>query len=302
MTLVVGGSQLEGCSETCLETLDVGYDDGADALTEGLEAVVELGDHACSDDACGLVLFEGVIVEGGDERGVVVGVEEDARFLEAEDEFDVGEVAHGTCELGGDGVGVGVEEVALSVVGYGGEDWHDALLDEGVEDIGLDAAYIAYEAEVDDLSVGHFLGCSAVGAYDAHVGTREAEGVDASGLELCDDVFVDEAGVDHGDDPEGVGIGDASSFDHEGLDAELLGEFGCAASAAVDEGFRSGERGEVVEQGCEGVLLLDDFATDFYYGEVHEWNFLVCVGANIGKRGDGGWRREVKSGYLRRSE
>ena len=63
-----------------------------------------------------------------------------------------------------------------------------------------------------------------MGADEVEVGATEAQGVGATSLELSDDILVDESGVDHSDDAERLGIGDAASAYHLALDAQLGSE------------------------------------------------------------------------------
>ena len=82
-------------------------------------------------------------------------------------------------------------------------------------------------------------------------------------MQLCHDVLVNEAGIDHGDDAECLGIGDAAPADHATFYAELCGEGGGCAPASVHEDFGAGYGGKVIEEGGELGGVFDDGSADF---------------------------------------
>ena len=108
-----------------------GDDDAADAGVDGAEGVFYLGQHAAADGAVGTVAVVVGAADDGYDAGVVVRAEEHAGLLKGEDEGDVVACGQGLGGLGGHGVGVGVEDVAVAVVCQGGYDGHQAGLDEG---------------------------------------------------------------------------------------------------------------------------------------------------------------------------
>ena len=106
--------------------LGVGYlrslrdDHLADTGLNGLEGILQLGYHAALDDSLLHQLMEGGLVDFGDDALVVVLIAQHASLLKAVGQGDV-ESGPGQCLGGfaGNGVGIGVEQVPLSVVGQG---------------------------------------------------------------------------------------------------------------------------------------------------------------------------------------
>ena len=121
--------------------------------------------------------------------------------------------------------------------------------------------YVAHEAVVYAV-----LRRSAVAHDDVGVGSGEPEGVDADGLQACNDLLVDQASVDHGDDFEHVGVGDATAAYHAGLQTQALGGLGGAAATAVHEHLTAGNGGKVAQQLGELGFVLDDGTAYFYKG------------------------------------
>lgn len=235
-------------------TFDTGLNSG--------EGIVYFRNHATGNDALCLELFVLLSVDGRDDGVVVRLIAQHAFFLEAERERDVEERGKRLRGRAGDGVGVGVEQIAFAVVGEWRKHWHGTCLDEVLECFGIDLLDITHETEIHGFAVDGD-GRSFGGKHIGEVGACKSDGVDAHGLEMCHDVFIDKSAIDHGDDLEHVGIGDASSVDHARLDAELRGDFGGATSTTVYQHFVALDVGELGEKILQCVGFFNDFASDF---------------------------------------
>ena len=151
--------------------------DAPNAVCDGLEGVLDLGDHAFADDAFG---FERGVRSGGDladEGRLVVGVAQHAALLETEDQLRGGYLRRAEGYGRSHAVGVAVEQRALSVVHDGAEDRGDARFEQASEQPGIDLLDVAHEAVVDRL------GGAAAGRDGVAVGARHAERVAPFGLQ-----------------------------------------------------------------------------------------------------------------------
>ena len=253
-------------------------DDSLYAAFHGFEGVLYLRHHAAGDGAVGNVAFVVGTGDGGDDAVVVVGVGEDTLFLEGEDEGDVEVLGECLGNGGGHRVGIGVEDVALTVVRQRCYDGGDAGVEELGEAVAVGTVHVADEAEVYHLLravvEAHFLERTLVGAYHVHVGTGESECAYAVGPELRHDVLVDESAVYHGDDAEHLAVRDASSAHHVCLDAECLGGGGGASSAAVNEEFLALNGREVLYQCGELPGVFHDSAANF---DDSKFFHIVCI-------------------------
>ena len=185
-------------------------DHAVHTAVDSAESALNLGQHTFVDGAVGTQSGKVLAGDGRDDTEVVVHIGEHTVLLEAEYEvrrlYLRGSYGHGR----GYAIGIAVEQRALLVVGDGAEDGYDALLHERGEEryvhaLGHDIAHVAI---VDGL------GGAAHGRDDVGVGSREAYGLAAEGTEACHNLFVDEAGIYHGDHIECGAVGDATPIDH----------------------------------------------------------------------------------------
>ena len=78
------------------------------------------------------------------------------------------------------------------------------------------------------------------------------------------DVLVHKTAVNHGDNLQCLPVGYASAIDHPALNAQLLGNACCRASAAVDEYLTSLNLRKTVEKSVEALVLLNNLPTYLY--------------------------------------
>ena len=102
---------------------------------------------------------------------------------------------------------------------------------------GVEAGDIADVTEVDGVGTGAGVDFRRAthGAHDEAGCTVESDGADAGGVEDRAEVDVELAGDRHLHDVERRGIGDATTGDLLGLDAELLLERGRLRATTVDD-------------------------------------------------------------------
>ena len=100
-------------------------------------------------------------------------------------------------------------------------------------------------------------------ADDVGIGSGEAEGADATGLQTGHEVFVDESTVDHRDHVKHGAVGDAATAYHLCLYAQRSSHLGGPASSAVDQNLPARDGGEVTKQLRELCLVLNDGTADF---------------------------------------
>ena len=195
----------------------------ADAVAQRRDAGPDLRDHALGQRS---VRQHGGQVRGGDlgDQGVlVVEVAVEAR--------DVGEVDEllrpkGLGDGPGHGVGVDVVGLALLVDADGGDDRDELLGDLAFEDVRVDPADVADEAEA---------GVPLADGDEAGVLPRQADGVGAVAVDGADDLAVDLAQQGHADDVDGLRVGDPQTLDEDRFLAEAAHQVGDLWPAAVDD-------------------------------------------------------------------
>ena len=194
-----------------------------DAVLQRLDAAVHLGDHAAGDDAVVIELFGLGNGDPGDQGAGVILVHQDA-----------GDVGHhnealgtqGTCQIGGGGVAVDVEGVALAVAGHGGDHGDVVLLQQVLDGLGAHLGDLANEAQALVLDLG---------LQDAAVDAGKSHGMAALHLDQVHQGLVDLARQDHLDDVHGLLVGDPQAVDEHGLLAQALHDLADLGAAAVDE-------------------------------------------------------------------
>ena len=191
---------------------DAAVDDvgAGDSALQGLEAALNLGNHAGGDDAGGNHGGDGIPGNALDEAGGILYVTEDTGYIGELDEFLCLQ-CHGN--LGGGGVGIDVVavHVALLTQGYGGHHRDKALLQQGLEDFGMHLGNIAHKAQV--LTVRVNLPCPK----EAGIHTAQAHGTPATLQQQPHDVLVQLAGEHHLHHLHGLSIGVAQTVDKAGL-------------------------------------------------------------------------------------
>ena len=118
--------------------------DAGDALLDGLDAAVDLGDHAAGD---GALVFERLDVLNVEVADDIAHLDVVAQALDVGEDDELfrteraGELARG-------GVAVDVVGVALPVGADGGDDGDEARVEHGVDGVGVDVVDVADEAEL----------------------------------------------------------------------------------------------------------------------------------------------------------
>ena len=211
---------------------------------------------------------------------VIIRVAEHAFLLKGVDESDV--IAH-SCQcfgsLGSHGVGVGIENIAHSIVGKRGYYRHGTLLNEGRKGCAVGTIYITYEAKIHhfiDTFDGHLLQRTLVRADDIHVGTGQSDRIDTVGLQFCYKIFVDKAAIYHSYHLQHLSIRDASAAYHDALYAETCGYFGGSSSAAMHKYLLAFYGGEIFQERIELVFALYYCSSYFHYGNLFHY-YLYCL-------------------------
>ena len=152
--------------------------DAGDALLDGLDAAVDLGNHAAGDGALVFERLDVLNVEVADDVAHLdvvaqaLDVGEDDELFRAE---RAGELARG-------GVAVDVVGVALPVGADGGDDGDEARVEHGVDGVGVDVVDVADEAE---------LLAALVAVIDVAAHAGEADGLAADLVDPADQLGVD---------------------------------------------------------------------------------------------------------------
>ena len=233
--------------------------DAPDSLGDGLQRILDFGQHSLADDPLGAQCREVVGRDFGDDRLLVVGVAQHAALLEAEDQIG----GHLRRERRGQGrshpVGIAVEQRAAAVVHDGREDGGQPRVEQPHEQPGIDPLDVAHEAVVDRF------GGPAACRHDVAVGARQPQCVAPLGLQSGDELLVDQPGVDHRHHVERSPVGDAAAVDHLRLQLEPFGKPRGELPAAVDKYLGPFERGEFAEEALQRRGVVDDVAPDFHY-------------------------------------
>ena len=133
-----------------------GDDHTAHTGIKGLEGVLYLRHHASGDSAVSDIPLIYIAREERDDTVVIIRIGEHTGFFKREDE---GDIIVGGKALGGlpsHGVGIGIKDVSLAVVGERCDDRGDTCFKELVESFAIGAVNISYEAEVDELLLRAF--------------------------------------------------------------------------------------------------------------------------------------------------
>ena len=96
------------------------------------------------------------------------------------------------------------------------------------------------------------------------VGARQPEGVASCGLQSGHRLLVDQPGVNHRHHVKRSLVGDAASVDHLHLQLQPLGQPRGQLPAAVDQDFRTFQRGELFQKAFQRRGVVDDVAADLY--------------------------------------
>ena len=160
---------------------------------------------------------------------------------------------HRAGDLGGDGVGVEAVRVALPVAADRRDDGHDVLVEEGFEEVGVDALDLAGVLVVD-------AGQDAGGVGDDGVAHGPSQ---VGGGQPLEEFVRDVRGREEGELERRV-VGDARAVEVAGGGARCLGEPADLVGRAVDEAdadAQGAQQGDVEQEVAE-VLALDDRAVE----------------------------------------
>ena len=230
---------------------------------DGIESVLNLGNHATGNSAVGNIAIEIIACDNRDDTIVVVGIRQYALLLEAESE---GDVIIGSKSLGcfaSDGVGIGVEDIALSVVGKRSHHGGDTSLDECGEHTSVGLIHIAHKTIVNAI-----LQRALMRADDIHVGTRQTEGIHSHSLKLGHHILVDKTAIHHSNHFEHVGISDTTSIHHLGLNTEFCGYLGGTTSTTMHQHLLALNRREVGKKTGQLRFIFDNCPSylNYIYG------------------------------------
>ena len=100
---------------------------------------------------------------------------------------------------------------------------------------------------------------------EVEVGTGNAERVDSASLEACHHLLVHQPAIHHRYDVEHSVVGYSPTLYHGCFHPEACRHLGGGASAAVHKHFLPFDGCKIAEQGLQGSLILQDFASHFHY-------------------------------------
>ena len=230
--------------------------DSGGSAAQGVERVLQLGDHAFGYHTILLEPLEVGRLEAWDDAAFVVAVHQHAFLLEAVEQLGSKGAGNARC----DRVGIGVEQLPAGIVIDGAQYRDYALRDQGTKEIGIDRLWpdISHEAVIYG---GHTVRKGLRGALARFdyigIATRKAYGVAAAFLKQRDKVFVAPAGIDHSHDLECFGICHPAALDFDRFLAEGFLNLAGKHSAAVDDDLVSLEPGEIVAEAFKQLGIVN---------------------------------------------
>ena len=162
--------------------------------------------------------------------------------------------------LAGYGVGIGVEDVALAVMGQWSHHWSNTFINKGLEHLAVGTLYIAHESEVDTV-----LQRTLVTVDYVHISTGQTESIHAVSLELGNQVLVDQTAINHCYHFQHVCIGDTASVHHLALYAEGCGYLSGTAATAMYQYFLARNGCEILQELCQLLAVFNDGTAYLYY-------------------------------------
>ena len=168
-----------------------------------------------------------------------------------------------------DGVGIGIEDIALAVVGQRSHHWGDAFVNQGLEHLAVGTLYIAYEPEVNAVLQWAFVTVDYI-----HISTCQTEGIHAVSLKLGNQILVYQTAIHHGNHFQHVCIGDATTVYHLTLDAEGCGYLGGTAATAMYQYFLAGNGCKILQELCQLLAVFNDGTAYLYY--CYFFHFILC--------------------------
>ena len=233
--------------------------DVGDALLNGLDTAVHLGDHAAGD---GALILQALHVGDVQIADHVPELDVVAQPLDVGEEHQL-LGAQGAGQLAGGGVAVDVEALSLSVGAHGGHHGDVARVQQGLHRGGVDLHDVAHEAQL----------LAALDALiDVGADAGQAHGLAADGVDAAHQLAVhlaDEHRLHHMDDVRG---GIAQAVDELHGDVQLLQHLVDAGAAPVAEDGLQPQQLEhhhvledgglqlLIDHGVAAVLDDDDFA------------------------------------------
>ena len=151
----------------------------------GIEGVLNLGNHTAGNCSVCDITIEVIACDNRDDTIVVIWIRQDTLFLKTESESDIIIRSKSLCRFGSDGVGIGIEDITLTVVGEWCHDGGNASLDESGKHTSVGLIDITHKTIIDTVFQG-----ALVGTDDIHISTSKTEGIDTSSLKLCHHIFV----------------------------------------------------------------------------------------------------------------
>ena len=187
-----------------------------------------------------------------DDAFVIIGIGKYAFFLETEGECHFEVRSQGTGHLAGDGIGIGIEEMPLPVVGKGSHYGHESVVYQSGKHLPIHLVHISHEAEIHHLCASivqlHLFGCTLVAEHEVHVRSCKSYGIDASLLQGYHYVLVHQSAIYHGHHLQHILVCHTSASYHVAFDAQR-GGYACGrASPSVYQNLGSGDVGKPVEQ------------------------------------------------------
>ena len=146
------GSAQTGAFGRMVERIGTGDDNFLYPCPDSVESIFKLRQHTARHDTLLDKNREFSLGDTGNHRIIIVGITQHSSFLEAIDERDLEIASQSLCDLGSDGVGIGVQQVALCVMSDRTHHRHHALGNQVGQQIGIHLVDIAYEAVIDRLS------------------------------------------------------------------------------------------------------------------------------------------------------
>ena len=245
---------------------DVGAED---AVFDGVDAALDLGDHAAADDPAGHEAGDLVGADLTDEGRVVLGVLEDTPDVGEQNELFR---PQGDGQLGGGGVGVDVVGgVVVNAQGHGGDHGDVAVGQAVVDHLG---------ADLDDLAHQAVLLVQLLGLEESAVQAAQANGPAAQVVDDGDQVLVHLAAENLLDDVHGLLVGVAKAVHEVGLLADLLQHVRDLRAAAVDHDHPDADQVQQDDVADDGAAEL---VGDHGVAAVFDDHGLAVVFLNVGQ-------------------
>ena len=138
-------------------------------------------------------------------------MQQHTRFLKAENKGDLEHRCQCLGCLTGYGIGIGIEQLTLSVMGKRSQNGNNTLFYQAGQE------YSVHTLDITHKTVVNILYRTFIGTHHVAVRAGQANGVYALGLQSGHNVLVYQASIDHSHHVKHFGIGNATAVNHLAL-------------------------------------------------------------------------------------